>query len=366
MKAIVCQDFGESSVEEIPRPEPAENEVLLEVVRIQLSVTECQLFMGEELHKYKRVREKIHNGDGRLFGHELGGRVVETGKRVDGLEVGDRVYAPGKITCSTCDYCKAGYPEFCRNPDSIGFYKTGGLAEYIAVPPEPLCKLPEEVSDLEAAALQPYEASLHYVIESVAPGDKVVLMGTGVMGYGCGQFAMQAGADRVIAIDVVPQKLDLASQKGMIPVDARRSDPVEQVRELTDGMGADVVFEAVGGDQNHVTDGEDPLAQAFTMVRQGGTIGQVGLITGEMAVNPSTFRNKRVNWTSPIIHNYSLTPGVTIGDLTASMVASDRISVDEYVTHELRGLESFAQAVDITLNKEEYDALGPAQLVLSD
>ncbi|MDL5363455.1 alcohol dehydrogenase catalytic domain-containing protein [Halalkalicoccus sp. NIPERK01] len=121
MDAIVVEGFESFSVEDVDRPEPREGEVVIDVSRVQLSVTECLLYRGREIAHYDAVERSIHaEGGARLFGHEFCGEVVECGPAVEAFGVGDRVYAPGKIHCGSCPYCRAGYANYCPDTTSIG------------------------------------------------------------------------------------------------------------------------------------------------------------------------------------------------------------------------------------------------------
>lgn len=367
MDAVVCTDFDESEVRDVPKPEPVEDEVLVAVERVQLSVTECALYRGADVIHAESIRERIDSGDGRLFGHEFCGEVVELGSDIERFSVGDRVYAPGRIPCHDCAYCRAGYHHFCKNKVSIGYDTPGALAEYLVLPEYPLARLPEGVSPASGAAMQPLHNSLIAVRDSgIDTGDVVAILGTGVMGYQCGQFALQHGAARVIAVDVVPEKLDHARERGMIPVDATETDPVEAVVEATDGIGADVVFECVGGEHDHGTSGDDPLAQAFGMVRSGGGVVQIGHIAGDLTLTPRAVRSKAVDWINPTTAMYSIGPNANSGDVAARMVADGRVSIEEYVTHVFDSLADFDKLVDVTLDKATYGALGPAQIVVDE
>lgn len=198
----------------------------------------------------------------------------------------------------------------------------------------------------------------------VDPGDTVVVFGTGVMGFQSALSAKRLGAGVVYAVDVRDQPLEIAERNGLLPIDASDADPIEIIREATDGVGADVVFEAVGGDQDHATSGDDPLAQAFDAVRRGGTVVQVGHITGDIQITPRVARSKCVRWINPEKGTKSISPRTTTGEFAGRLVADGDVPIEEFITHELDGLGSFGEAVNITLKKGEYDALGPAQLVL--
>lgn len=366
MRAVVVHDYNEATVEELPRPEPETNEVLVAVNRVQLSVTECRLYRGEDLVHGDSVARRLEEGPCQLFGHEFCGVVEETGTEVESFDVGDRVYAPGKIYCGECAYCTSGTSHLCPNKIQIGYDRPGATAEYLAVPTEPLARLPDQVSDAEGAAMQPFSHAVVCAHEArIGTGEVVAVIGTGVMGNQMGQLALQHGASRVFAIDVVPEKLDLAAANGMIPINAREDNPVERIRSATDGIGADLVIEAVGGDQSDGTNGADPLAQAYQMARYGGRIVQVGHILGEVTLRPGSFRSKSIDWINPSQGARTTGPNTNLGRIAPELVANDRVSIDEYVTHELdAGLAAFDEAVDLTL--EQTAGLGPAQMVLRD
>lgn len=365
MEAVVCTDFGEWSVEQVPRPEPADDEALVVVRRVQLSVTECQRFYGEEISGREKIHKQMQEGDGRVFGHEFSGDVVEVGDNVDQVEEGDCVYAPAKISCDECAYCEKGYPELCEDLTTIGTGRPGALAEYLTVPADVLRSVPDSVSYAEAAALQPLASAVLCAYDAqIETGDTVAVLGTGVMGAHVGQLALLEGAGDVYAIDVVAEKLDFAAERGMIPIDASEEDPIGAIHEATGGIGADVVFPAVGGDQSHLTSGADPAAQAYKMARKGGKLLQVGILQGEMTLTPREMRSKEVSWLNPRHGVWSFSPNSDTGDLAGRLVADDRVDVGRYIDHELAGLESFEQAVEITANKPDYDALGPAQIIV--
>ncbi|MFB6160547.1 MAG: zinc-binding dehydrogenase [Haloferacaceae archaeon] len=365
MEAVVCPDFGEWSVQEVPRPEPAADEALIAVRRVQLSVTECQRFYGEEVSGRETIHEQMQEGDGRPFGHEFSGEIVETGPDVDALDVGDRVYAPAKVPCGECPYCRTGHRGLCDNLTSIGKGRPGALAEYLAAPVEALRRVPDGVSDAEAAAMQPLASAILCVHDArVELDDTVAVFGTGVMGAHAGQLSLVRGAGEVYAVDVVPEKLEFAAERGMEPVDAREVDPVAAIDDATDGIGADVVFASVGGNQSRLTSGDDPVAHAYDMVRTDGKLVQVGLLQGEMALSPRNVRGKEVDWIHPRHGVRSFGPNSDTGELAGKLVADGRVDIARYVDREVEGLESFEKAVEMTANKPEYDALGPTQIVV--
>lgn len=369
MDAIVVEEFESFNVANVDRPEPRDGEVLIDVSRVQLSVTECLLYRSMEVVHYDAVERALHNGEdgARLFGHEFCGEIIECGPNVESFSVGDRVYAPGKIHCGSCPYCRAGYANYCPDTISIGYDRPGALAEFIRLPTDPLQRLPNSISDAEGAALQPLASSVLCTIDAgINPGDNVLVVGTGVMGFQCALLAKRFGAGEVYAVDVRQRPLSVVADHGVTPIDATATDPVAEIRAATGGFGADIAFEAVGGEQSHATAGDGPLAQAFRAVRRGGTVLQVGHVEGDIQMTPRTARSKAIQWEHPRKGVANVSPGTDTGELATELVASDAVPVDEYVTHELDGLESFGEAVDVTLDKRAYGALGPAQIVLRD
>jgi threonine dehydrogenase-like Zn-dependent dehydrogenase len=366
MRAVVCHDFDDARVEEVGRPEPDDDELLLKTRRVQLSVTECNLYRGKRIAHYDQVAPRIEEGDELLFGHEFCADVVEVGPGVERFSIGDRVYAPGKIPCGECAFCRAGQELGCQDRTYIGYERPGATAEYFTSPAAPLAALPDDVSDAEGAAMQPLASSVVAAHDAgIATGDVVAVVGSGVMGSQLAQLAHERGADAVYAIDVDETKLGIAADNGLEPIDATQVDPVDAVRERTDGVGADVVVEAVGGEQSDMTGGEDPLAQMLAMVRTGGTMLQIGHVIGDVTVEPRALRSKDVDWVFPRSGATYLTPNTRSGEYTARLVADGRVSIEPYTTHEFVGLERFDEMVDVTLNKPEHGALGAAQLVLA-
>ncbi|NHN61559.1 MULTISPECIES: zinc-binding dehydrogenase [Halorussus] len=365
MKAVVCYDFGESAVEEIPRPDPDPTEVLVEVHQVQLSVTECSLYRGEEITHYEAITSRLGPDGAKLFGHEFCGQVVETGEEVTEFDTGDRVYAPGKIPCLECASCEAGYTHLCHDKDNIGYERPGALAEYVTVPAHPLETLSDGISDAEGAAMQPFSTSVLSVHDAeIETGDVVVAVGMGVIGAQCAQLALRQGASTVFGVDIVDEKLTLAESYGVESIDAREEDPVERIVAATDGIGADVAFEAVGGSQDRLTDGDGPITQAFRALRTGGTLVQVGHIAGDVSATARDLRDKCLTWRHPLRGNPQLGPNASPGEVAPELVDDGLVTIDDHITHELDGLSSFERAVEMTLNKEEYGALGPAQIVV--
>jgi threonine dehydrogenase-like Zn-dependent dehydrogenase len=324
------------------------------------------LYRGEEVVRHQAVKDRIQREPGNVFGHEFSGVVEEVENEVTSISPGTRVFAPGPVSCGSCAYCAQGNPELCAERGIIGMDRPGALSEYIVLPASEVAEVPDALSAAEGAVLQPLASAVIDVFDAgVTTGDVVLVIGTGIMGNHCGQVARSQGAKAVFAVDVRPDVIEIAEQQGMYGIDATVEDHLAPVAEATHDQGPDVVFEAVGGQQESVTDGDGPLTQAISVVR-GGTVSQGGIIPGEPTVNPLTLNNKAVTWEHGRDQAGCLQTGPN-GDTVSTaveLVVDGRVSVDEFITHEVSGLESVEDAIDITLNKDSHGALRPAQIDL--
>ena len=151
-------------------------------------------------------------------------------------------------TCGTCDWCVKGNEQFCENGAMIGKSRDGGYAEFIVMPARSVFQLPDEILFEHGAIMMCSSAtSLHALNKArMKPGESVAIFGAGGLGMSAIQLAKALGAREVFAVDIQPNKLDLAKSLGAVPIDARAGDPVKLIRDHTDGRGVDVALELVG------------------------------------------------------------------------------------------------------------------------
>lgn len=182
------------------------------------------------------------------LGHEIAGEIEWTGSQVTTLMAGDRVALHYNLTCGDCYYCSTGNEQFCSSVKMLGHHVDGGYAEYVAVPARNAVPLPQEISFEEGATLMCASAtSLHALRKGrLKAGETVAVFGVGGLGLSAIQLAKAMGAVEVYAVDIQPDKLELASEYGAIPVDAGRGEAVEEIRRLTRGRGVDVALEMIG------------------------------------------------------------------------------------------------------------------------
>ncbi len=181
-------------------------------------------------------------------GHEVAGVVEKTGHGVGTVEVRDRVCLHYLVTCGDCAYCTRGSEQFCVEGSMIGKYRNGGYAEYIAVPARSVVPLPDEIPFEHGAILMCSSATSFHALRKgrLTPGETVAVFGVGGLGMSAIQLAAAMGALDVYAVDINKERLALAQGFDAIPIDASKIDPVETIRSLTEGRGADVALELVG------------------------------------------------------------------------------------------------------------------------
>ena len=226
-------------LEEVPIPKLKEDEVLVKV--------RASGVCGSDLN-YRRGKARPYKVP-IILGHEISGTVEEMGEKVEGLEVGERVLVHYIISCGRCAQCMRGNDNRCRRRISIGAHVDGGFAEYVAIPARNAFKLPsnltfEEGAIIGCAVSTPFHALLSGGFKA---GDSVAVFGLGGIGIHAVMWARTLGAGLIIGVDVVDFKLELAKELGAdVTVNPKVDDPVEVIRDLTDGWGVDLALECAG------------------------------------------------------------------------------------------------------------------------
>ena len=182
------------------------------------------------------------------LGHEIAGVVERTGPDVANFKTGDRVCVHYLVTCGTCSFCRGGNEQFCPSAEMIGKHRDGGYGEFIVVPDRSVFRLPDQIPFEQGAILMCSSAtSLHALNKArFREGETVAVFGAGGLGISAIQLALHLGAAKVFAIDINPSKLALAARFGAVPINAAETDPIESIRQMTNGDGVDVALELVG------------------------------------------------------------------------------------------------------------------------
>lgn len=257
MKAVVFHDIGDIRLEEVSEPRIQEpNDA---IVRLTASA-----ICGTDLHLVRGTMPGMREGT--IVGHEGVGIVEKTGPGVRNFKEGDRVVITPTIACGYCSYCRAGYFSQCDNsnpngpqagtaffggPASSGSFD--GLQAQKALIPFAnigLIKIPNEVTDDQAIMITDMFPTGYFAadIAEVEPGNTVAIFGCGPVGQFAILSAILMGAGRIIAVDRIPIRLEMARDQGAEVINFEEDDPVEAIQELTGGIGVDRAIDAVGVD----------------------------------------------------------------------------------------------------------------------
>ena len=330
-RAVFMQGTNNMKFKDVEMPELSSKDVLVKIDTVGI----C----GSDVHYYQhgRIGDFIVNGDF-ILGHECAGEVVEVGTDVKNLSVGDRVcLEPGK-TCGTCEFCKEGKYNLC--PD-VEFFATppyhGVLQNYVKHPENMCFKLPDNVSNMEGALVEPLAVGLHASsIGEVKLGDTVVIFGTGCIGLVTLLSCKARGASNIIVVDVLENRLKMAEKLGATSViNAKETDVIEKIEQLTNKKGADVVIDTAGA--------EITVKQTVDVVKSGGVIVLVGMTPkDEVSFNFMKLMGKEGE-VRTIFRYRNLYP------VAINAIASGSINVKQIVSHEF-DFENTKEAFDFVVN----------------
>jgi L-iditol 2-dehydrogenase len=209
-----------------------------------------------------------------IMGHEAAGVIVEVGPAVDAWQGGERVTFDSTIYCGECYYCRAGQVNLCENRRVLGvspgtYRQHGAFADLVAVPARILYRLPDSVTFVQAAMLEPLSVAFHAAsLPKIRLGDSAVVVGAGMIGLLVIRALRLAGCGLVVAVDLDPARLAAAKQFGADVGLVSGPDVPAQVQAMTEGRGADLAFEVVG-----VT---AAVQTALAALRKGGSLTLVG------------------------------------------------------------------------------------------
>ena len=200
---------------------------------------------GTDLHIYKGERSDVELP--RVMGHEISGEVEAVGSKVENIKVGDRVVVDPVVSCGTCHVCKKGHHNVCASVGCLGVHVDGGFQDYIKMPEERVYKFSDSIPWNEAALIEPLACAAQMVERGrVQAGDKVVIIGAGAIGLSVLLACKLLGAEVLIS-DMIESRLELAKKMNAdVVVNSKVQDIKEEVKLFTDGLGADVVLDAVG------------------------------------------------------------------------------------------------------------------------
>ena len=269
MKAAVLREFKKPlSLENVPVPTIGSRDVL---VKIKASGI-CQ----SDLHLWRGAAPNLPL----IPGHENSGIVEKIGEQVWNVKVGDRVVCDNAITCGECYNCESGRAQFCDSISDVGWNRAGGYAEYIALPFRSVYPLPEQISFEEGAVTGCAVVTAYHAAKKadIKLGSTVVVFGLGGIGYHVVKLAWAFGAGRVIAVDIDDRKLARAKKLGSEIINPNTEVVEDSVKKLTNGRGADYVFEAIGNAKT--------VLSALRVAGKGAKVVFIGICFGKIEIAP--------------------------------------------------------------------------------
>ncbi len=335
MKAAQFYGGKDIRVEVVPDPTPEEGQVLVQV--------EATGICGSDLHGYHHQPEKPLSP--RIGGHELAGFVIDTGKGVTGYEKGTRVAVEPIIPCNNCPECYNGYYNICGNLRHGG----GGFAEFMVTQRTNVYSLPENVS-LEGGVLaEVYAVAVHAVNRAmVSPGDRVAIIGSGPVGLTIAQVADVAGATSIAMLGKPDAPLQIANDAvGAVPINVDKMDTVGAIMDWSDGRGADVVFEAVGGTAN-------TLEQATEIAAKRGRVCMVGGHRAPLTFSERFARSRELTviWS----FCYGRHGGRTEFQIAIDLLAAGKLDPNPLITHRF-DLDDIGEAFAVAAGRDEHGSV---------
>ncbi|MFI1921093.1 MULTISPECIES: zinc-dependent alcohol dehydrogenase family protein [unclassified Streptomyces] len=339
MKGFVFHGPGQSSWQEVP--DPAVKEPTDAIVRVD-AVTIC----GTDLHILKGDVPEVRPGT--VLGHEAVGEIVEVGGDVRTVRPGDRVLVSCISACGRCRFCRESAYGQCRGGGGwiLGHLIDGTQAEYVRVPYADLSvhALPSAVESKDAVLLAdifPTSYEVGVLNGHVRPGDTVAVVGAGPIGLAAITTARLFAPERIVAVDLAASRLEAARRLGADAVADAREDPEQLIADLTDGLGADVVIEAVGVPES--------FELCTRMVRPGGHVANVGVHGKPATLHLEDLWIKNVTITTGLVDTHS-TPTLL------RMAAAGRLPTAQLVTHTFP-LDRMEEAYDVFARAADTGAL---------
>ncbi|HTA80212.1 MAG TPA: galactitol-1-phosphate 5-dehydrogenase [Terracidiphilus sp.] len=265
MKALVLSEYKHLAIEDAPKPQPADDELLIRIRACGICGSDVHGFDGSTGRRIPPI----------VMGHEAAGVIEAVGSGVRSFRVGDRVTFDSTVYCGDCFYCRRGQVNLCDRREVIGvstplFRRMGAFAEYVTVPERIAYALPDTMPFAHAALIEAASVAVHGAsLTPLEPGDAAVVVGAGMIGLLTLQAIREAGAERVFVVDVDDTRLEMARGLGATETfNSKTQNVVAEIQKRTEGRGADVALECVG-----IT---DAIGLAIESVRKGGAVTLVG------------------------------------------------------------------------------------------
>lgn len=272
MKALVKKNREKGIwMEEVAKPEVGHNDVLIKIKKTAICGTDVHIYNWDEWAQ-NTIPVPMH------VGHEFMGVIAEVGEEVTGLRVGDRVSGEGHLVCGHCRNCRGGKRHLCPNTKGVGVNRPGAFAEYLSIPATNVFPLPKDITDEQAAILDPLGNAVHTALSFDMVGEDVLITGAGPIGIMAAGIAKHVGARHVVITDINEYRLDLAKKMGVthaINVKSTHLKDVMHTLGMTEGF--DVGLEMSGNPQG--------LNSMLDTMKHGGKVALLGIQPPNTAIS---------------------------------------------------------------------------------
>lgn len=340
MNAIVKTNPGEGvRLKEVPIPSVGPHDILVGVTASGICGSDISIYQWKE--GYRHIPLPI------VLGHEFCGNVVSKGSDVKDVKEGDRVTINPVIPCGQCRPCQIGSKRDCEKRGILGLTMDGSFAPYLCVPKRAsFFKLPDGFSDQVGAMVEPFAVAYHAIeLSRFQVNDRVSVLGMGPIGLMLVGLLKELGADLIVVIgrSLKEDRVQIAKELGAdLVLDIHQDDLIREVKEMTEGRGFDIIFEATGNSSS--------LPQGLEMVRKGGEMILSGIFEGRGEIPLTEF----VRGSKRLIGNHAYEDATWIKVI--DLLSKGKIPAHKLITHELplsEGLEAF----DLLKNRQGVKVL---------
>ena len=329
MKAIVKEKEGIGAIlKEVDIPKPKEDEALIRVIYSAVCGTDHHIYSW---NPWAQSNVKLPH----ILGHEFVGEVVEIGRSISQVKVGDIVSAETHIFCGICKQCLTGNQGICKSMKLLGIHTPGSFAEYITVPEKVLWRNPKDIPLKHCAVQEPLGVALEGVLAEDISGKSVLVTGCGPIGLFAIAVARASGASEIYASDVKEYRLSLAKEVGADKViNPKETNLVEATLEYTHGDGVDVLIECSGSPK--------ALRSGLEALTKGGRVSLVGLFGQEINLEP----NSLLVFKAARVYGISGRKIFSTWWKVRELLEKRKLNIDPIITHELP-LEEFEKAMHL-------------------